>query len=288
MLSAPASRVRVNGVQMLRSLGLDAPSPPVTQLPTLALFGVAVVMNAVVPSLEATSEPGLATAALIMVAITWFAVVVTARPALERHEIIIPAADFIAFAALGALVWVVVPLLIAADFDSNTNEMFRAAFNLFAFGSAAAVVSELSRQARKQLHLVRIRKEAATFVILLHARVRAGDGLVSYADTGHGLTLVVRAEGTAGRLSCLDVPLGTIGDADCARLETALGRGEMIVSFSDGVLDLYDGILAAVDEVAAIARSSSSARELADATASVARLEPNPDDVTIVALRRDV
>jgi aspartate aminotransferase-like enzyme len=53
------------------------------------------------------------------------------------------------------------------------------------------------------------------------------------------------------------------------------------------VLDLYDGTLAAVDEVAAIARASGSARELVDAIASVARIKQNPDDVTIVALRRD-
>lgn len=425
--SALAAGVRLNGVRMLRSLGLDSPTPLVKQLPTLALFGAAVIMSVVVPSLEVTSVPGLAAACLLMIVVTAFAVLVTARPALKRLEILIPAADFvaigvlrfatgesqsifgslailpvvwvatmegrrfIAFAALGALVSVVVPLLIAADVGSNPNELFRAAFNPVAFGAAAAVVNELARQARKQLRIVRVREEAAaselsqaavvqrallpkdggslagyevagvcipsksvggdffdwypidggialtigdvmgkgvgagmiaataravvrsaarrddpiialerlatclatelseaaTFVTLFHARVRAADGLVSYADAGHGLTLVVRADGTAERLSSLDFPLGALADDGWARLETVLGRGETIVSFSDGVLDLYDGTLTAVDEVAAIARSSRSARELVDAIASVARLEQNPDDVTIVALRRD-
>jgi len=424
---APAKGLRVNAVRMLRGLGLDAPTPLAKQLPTLALFGVAVIMSVVVPSLKVTSVPGLTAASLFMVVMTAIAVVVTERPALKRLEILIPAVDFvaigvlrfstgesqsifaslailpvvwvatmegrrfIAFAALGASVSVLLPLLLAADFDSNPNEIFRAAFNPVAFGAAAAVVNELSRQARKQLRIVRVREqasaselsqaaavqrallpkdgaslagyevagvcipsksvggdffdwypidggialtigdvmgkgvgagmiaataravvrsaarrddpiialerlatclatelsEAATFVTLFHARVRAGDGQVSYADAGHGLTLVVRADGTAERLTSLDLPLGVIADADWARLEMVLERGETIVSFSDGVLDLYDGTLAAVDEVAAIARASGSARELVDAIASVARIKQNPDDVTIVALRRD-
>lgn len=426
-LSAPASNVRGNGVRMLRSLGLDAPTPLAKQLPTVALFGAAVIMSVVVPSLEVTSARGLGAASLLMVVITAFAALITARPALKRLEILIPTADFIVIgvlrfatgesqsifaslvilpvvwvaamegrrfiglAVLGALVSVVVPLLLAGDFDSNSNEIFRAVFNPVAFGVAAAVVNELSRQARKQLRIVRVREqaaaselsqaaavqrallpkdgaslvgyevagvcipsksvggdffdwypidggialtigdvmgkgvgagmiaataravvrsaarkddpiialerlstclatelsEAATFVTLFHARVRAGDGRVSFADAGHGLTLVVRADGTAERLSSINFPLGAVADADWARLETVLGRGETIVSFSDGVLDLYDGTLTAVDEVAAIARASSSARELVDAIASVARRGHNPDDVTIVALRRD-
>jgi serine phosphatase RsbU (regulator of sigma subunit) len=61
----------------------------------------------------------------------------------------------------------------------------------------------------------------------------------------------------------------------------------MIVSFSDGVLDLYDGTLAAVDEIGNLAVSAGSAQELVDAVRRLAEGTSNPDDVTILAVRRD-
>jgi serine phosphatase RsbU (regulator of sigma subunit) len=66
-----------------------------------------------------------------------------------------------------------------------------------------------------------------------------------------------------------------------------MGPGDMIVSFSDGVLDLFDGTLAAVDEVARLAVQANSAAEMVQALTALAALDSNPDDVTVLAVRRE-
>ncbi|MDZ4353062.1 MAG: SpoIIE family protein phosphatase [Arthrobacter sp.] len=129
--------------------------------------------------------------------------------------------------------------------------------------------------------------QAGTFATLFHARLRASDGRILFADAGHGLTLVVRAAGTWERLASDNFPVGLLPDTRWESLETRLGPGDMIVSFSDGVLDLYDGTLAAVDEIGRLAVCAGSAEELVDAVRRRAQGSSNPDDVTILAVRRD-
>lgn len=128
--------------------------------------------------------------------------------------------------------------------------------------------------------------EVGSFTTMFHARLRAEDGLLRYGDAGHGLTVLVRADGTWERLSSTDLPLGlgVGGQWDCH--EIVLEPGAMVVSFSDGVLDLYDGSLDAVGRVGALAAAATSAAGLVDSLSMIARQTTNPDDVTIVALRR--
>ncbi len=73
-----------------------------------------------------------------------------------------------------------------------------------------------------------------------------------------------------------------------AVLRSPAGPGDMIVSFSDGVLDLYDGTLSAIDEIGRLAVASTSAKEIVDAVRDRAKGSANPDDVTILAVRRDL
>lgn len=129
--------------------------------------------------------------------------------------------------------------------------------------------------------------QAGSFATLFHARLRASDGRILFSDAGHGLTLVVRADGTWERLSSGNLPVGLLPDSRWDSLETRLDPGDMIVSFSDGVLDLFDGTLAAVDEIGKIAVSASSAKDLVDAVHRLAQGSSNPDDVTVLAVGRD-
>ncbi len=128
---------------------------------------------------------------------------------------------------------------------------------------------------------------AASFATVFHARVRAEDHTVLYADAGHGLSAVVRADGTHERLESTDLPVGVPGAAGWSAHEIALGPGDLIVTFSDGVLDLYDGTLRAVDRVAELARASASADELVRRITALAGGQANPADVTVVVLRRE-
>lgn len=128
--------------------------------------------------------------------------------------------------------------------------------------------------------------EEQTFVTLFHGRLRAADGRLSYADAGHGLSLIVRADGRWDRLSSLDFPLGTLLGGGWVQKRATLHPGDTLVSFSDGVLDLFDGSLATVDEVAAITRECTSAQLTVDALEHLARRDGAPDDVTAIAIRR--
>ncbi|WP_043668395.1 PP2C family protein-serine/threonine phosphatase [Clavibacter michiganensis] len=127
---------------------------------------------------------------------------------------------------------------------------------------------------------------AASFATVFHARVRVEDHTVLYADAGHGLSALVRADGSHERLESADMPVGVPGGGWAAH-ELVLGPGDLIVTFSDGVLDLFDGTLRAVDHVADLARASASADELVERITALASDQANPDDVTVLVLRRE-
>ncbi|MCU1548538.1 MAG: regulatory domain protein [Arthrobacter sp.] len=129
---------------------------------------------------------------------------------------------------------------------------------------------------------------AASFATLFHARLRAADGRVLFSDAGHGLTLLIRADGTWERLASGELPVGLLPEATWNSFKIYLNPGDMIVSFSDGVLDLYDGTLAAIDEIALLATAATSAKDLVAAVQKRAAGTTNPDDVTILAVRRTV
>ena len=129
--------------------------------------------------------------------------------------------------------------------------------------------------------------ETSTFATVFHARVRAEDHTVLYADAGHGLSALVRADGSYERLESADLPVGVPGASGWTSHALRLDPGDLIVTFSDGVLDLYDGTLAAVDRVADMARESTSAEELVERITALAAGQSNPDDVTVLVLRRE-
>jgi sigma-B regulation protein RsbU (phosphoserine phosphatase) len=129
-------------------------------------------------------------------------------------------------------------------------------------------------------------EHAGSFVTLFHCRLVAATGQLRYADAGHGLSLVVRADGTARRLSTTSFPLGT-GLVDSWREHSlTLNPGDTLVSVSDGALDLWDGTLASLDEVEKMALAARSSQDIVDGLLAFAGSDA-PDDVTIVALRRN-
>jgi serine phosphatase RsbU (regulator of sigma subunit) len=134
--------------------------------------------------------------------------------------------------------------------------------------------------------LARDLSRAAAFATLFHARLRAADGRVLFSDAGHGLTLLVRADGSYKRLASREIPAGVLADTSWKAFEVRLDPGDMIVCFSDGVLDLYDGTLSAIEEVALLGAAAGSAQDIVDAVTRRAAATTNSDDVTILAVRR--
>ncbi|NKY40557.1 SpoIIE family protein phosphatase, partial [Cellulomonas septica] len=67
-----------------------------------------------------------------------------------------------------------------------------------------------------------------------------------------------------------------------------LAPGDLLVTFSDGVLDVLDGTLASVDEVARRLGGASSASDAVDRVLALARgATDRPDDLTVVAVQRE-
>lgn len=127
--------------------------------------------------------------------------------------------------------------------------------------------------------------EAGTFVTLFHARLDMHSGLVRYIDAGHGLSLVVRADGATERLTSLSGPLGAGLDTTWDEQTVTLAPGDTLVSVSDGVLDLVDGTLASLDGVDALVRASGSAQAVVDGLLALAGRAAT-DDVTVVVVCR--
>jgi hypothetical protein len=83
-----------------------------------------------------------------------------------------------------------------------------------------------------------------TFATLFHAAIDTITGRVEFVDAGHGLTLLLRSDGTTERLHSTNLPLGLRPrDIDWEPGETTVAPGDLIVSVSDGALDAYDSTL---------------------------------------------
>jgi phosphoserine phosphatase RsbU/P len=129
------------------------------------------------------------------------------------------------------------------------------------------------------------RSDAVSFTTLFHARLD-GD-VLRWADAGHGLSVLVRADGTWERLATTDLPLGLGIDDDWDTETATMLAGDVLVSFSDGVLDLFGGGIDAVDRVVEITRDADDPAGVVEAIAAIASRDGHDDDVTVIALRRE-
>ncbi len=125
-----------------------------------------------------------------------------------------------------------------------------------------------------------------TLVTLVHAELRTSDGSVRYVDAGHGLTVLVRSDGTAERLPSANLPLGAPGQEHWEAGEAQLEPGDTLAVFSDGVLDLFDGSLAAVEDLSGLVCAARGAEDVVARIAERASATRLVDDVTLVVVRR--
>ncbi len=127
---------------------------------------------------------------------------------------------------------------------------------------------------------------ASSFATMFTANVLAESGEVLYADAGHGLALICAADGTVTQLESQGLPLGILADSEWVDKTEQLHIGDTFVIFSDGVLDLFDGTLAAIDEVALMTKSAPTCEALIDQIFDLADSESLDDDISVVVIRR--
>jgi hypothetical protein len=128
---------------------------------------------------------------------------------------------------------------------------------------------------------------ADAFATLFHAVVDSERDAVRFVDAGHGLTLHIGRDGSVTRLSSPDLPFG-LQEPDEGWHESTitLAPGDALVSMSDGVLDLYDGTLAALDEVAAVFGAAPDIDAFFAHVERRAQENPPDDDITILVVSR--
>lgn len=125
------------------------------------------------------------------------------------------------------------------------------------------------------------------FVTVFRAYVDTEAGRLSYADAGHGLTLVVGADGHARRLAATGLPLGVARGTARTSGHVDLVPGDLLVTFSDGVLDALGGSLDDLELVGRAVQGARTAEEAADAVLALLGEERQADDdLTVVTLLR--
>lgn len=127
---------------------------------------------------------------------------------------------------------------------------------------------------------------ASAFATLFHARLELASGTVEAVDAGHGLVVHVDADGRPRIVRSHDLPLG-LHQPGASRSVTALSvrPGEALILASDGALDLGDGT---IDTLADLARTFDRTRDHTAflETVRLRAAERAEDDVTVVVLTR--
>ncbi len=129
-------------------------------------------------------------------------------------------------------------------------------------------------------------ERAESFVTLIQAAVHLEDGSARYVDSGAGLGLVARHDGTSTRVSSLDRPIGVLADDHWTEHDLDLGPGDRLILFSDGLLDLLDDPLSWFGEMEAMVRDAADVSDLLGSVGLLARRRTPLDDVTAVGIFR--
>jgi hypothetical protein len=129
-------------------------------------------------------------------------------------------------------------------------------------------------------------EEAGAFITAFIARVHTGTGEMSYIDAGHGLALILSPDGAHRRLISSGPPLGVVAEWIWDVHTTTLLPGQTLLVVSDGYLDFFDDLEAAVATAAALNTLAGTAEELVMLCSDYAGTSGADDDTTVLALRR--
>ncbi|OUE24339.1 PP2C family protein-serine/threonine phosphatase [Clavibacter michiganensis] len=120
------------------------------------------------------------------------------------------------------------------------------------------------------------------FTTCFHMHISV-DGMVRWVDAGHGLALVLRADGSREWLRGMDLPIGV--GATWTDHETALRPGDVVLVVSDGVLDLFGDDSGAIDRFEQFAVAEPDPDRLVSRLEDRGRRESHDDDVTVLAIQ---
>ena len=129
-------------------------------------------------------------------------------------------------------------------------------------------------------------ERSGRFITVFHARILPERRQIIYSDAGHGLGFVRRCNGCIETLTSAGLPLGIFPDAAYVEQDVTLGPDDILVVYSDGLLEVTVSENGAPEELAAGIDCPMTAHQVLDTllrtTRSVGEL---PDDLTMLAVR---
>ncbi len=129
---------------------------------------------------------------------------------------------------------------------------------------------------------------SGAFVTIFHAQLDLATGMLRYVDAGHGHLFVLRADKTITELSTWALPLGVSRDEEFPEGSVRIEHGDVLVIYSDGLTEAQPDLLGSRSRLAAHVAGATDAAGIVDRLVELATAAgPLPDDLTIVALRRD-
>jgi serine phosphatase RsbU (regulator of sigma subunit) len=128
-------------------------------------------------------------------------------------------------------------------------------------------------------------ERSGSFVTLFHGRLDATTGRLDYVDAGHGHVLLRRADGTVTPLPARGLPVGVLPDHVYRQASVSLSSGDILVVYSDGLLDARPDLALHTETIAACLNGATNADDVVRRLFALAALTgPPPDDLTVVAL----
>jgi hypothetical protein len=126
-----------------------------------------------------------------------------------------------------------------------------------------------------------------TFATMFTARLRPSQGHLEYVDAGHGLALLVSADGEMEQLASLDLPLGSDLDTSWHSRETRIDPCDTLIVVSDGLLDIYPEPEQVLEAARGLAASDRTAEEMCDRIMQASIGHEIDDDLTALVIRRE-
>jgi serine phosphatase RsbU (regulator of sigma subunit) len=123
-------------------------------------------------------------------------------------------------------------------------------------------------------------------LLLMHADMQ--QHRVRFVDAGHGHAFVLRRSGAMELLEPRGVPLGIFADSSWSVGMVELAPGDAIIAYSDGLIDSDPNNPLDSSRIAEFLEGARTAQDLIDRmTLLVPELDSLPDDLTLLALRRN-
>ena len=124
------------------------------------------------------------------------------------------------------------------------------------------------------------------YVTVFHSVFEPRSGDLRYVDAGHGHARLVRGMTGQELLPMRSAPIGIFPDTQFVVGQVTMNKGDTLVIFSDGLLDLRPDLGTRDVQLPYEARQAGTAQELVDILARGSKGRALFDDVTVLALRR--